>query len=163
MTTHPPAPHASLFLLPPLHLFFSPPLQLCVFPVPRGSARVPPLLVPVVAPKRQLACLPAPPPPVLSCSLFFCLSHYLTSHPWHGKKKPPSFLQRLSLSHVLSPSHSVQAVPPSNAQALPTIWYHSVALYGRLWVAMTTADSTCFSIALSYSGWVHLFFSSYRR
>ena len=141
------------------------------FPRPEDPPESP-SLVPVVAPKRQLASLPAPPPPpVLSSSLSLSLSLYSSLSLCQSLSplvpadiKKPSLLPSLSPLVARSLSCSVQPVPPSKAQAVPTIWYHSVALYGKRWVAMTTADSTCFSVStsslslsLSLSVSIHLF------
>lgn len=86
----------------------------------------PPSPVPVVAPKRQLARLPTPPPPPhpplppLSLSSCVCHSILPPSIPDRDDKTTPPSLSLL-LSPAAAASHSVQRVPPSKAQALPTI------------------------------------------
>ena len=99
------------------------------FPRPEDPPESP-SLVPVVAPKRQLASLPAPPPPPvlssslslsLSLSLFLSLplSVSLTPRPcWH-KKNPPSFLHCLLLSLVLSLAQYSLCLLPKPRQCQP--------------------------------------------
>lgn len=104
---HPPAAHASLFLLPPLHFYlFNTAVQYLLTALRIHES---PSLVPVVAPKRQLASLPPPsylPVPPSACQF---LSPFI----------PPFFLDWLSSRRSFSlPQYSVCLLPKlSHCQA----------------------------------------------
>lgn len=166
MTAHPPAPHASLFLLPPLHFFStaaSPCVCVCWCVCLSLAPRIrqsPPSPVPVVAPKRQLARLPTPPPPpphppLPPLSLSLCPLVFVTL-----SRPPPSRTETIKRPLPPCRSFSLPLLPPLTQYSvclLPKPRHcqpydiTQLPYMGKRWVAMTTADSTCFSISLSLS------------
>lgn len=119
----------------------------------------PPSPVPVVAPKRQLARLPTPPPPphppLPPLSLSLCPLVFVTlSCP------PPSRTETIKRPLPPCRSFSLPLLPPLTQYSvclLPKPRHcqpydiTQLPYMGKRWVAMTTADSTCFSISLSLS------------